>query len=166
VRIHPIPRRESYASFIVSLCIAQRFPTGGYIVDDERGSGWLMFASIILIFAGIMKIFDSLWAFRADKSLARLEDAVLGENLRNYGWFWLIFGILLIAAGFGVMSRSQVSRWFGIIVVAIAAVGSMAWMPYYPIWALTYVAIALLVIYGLAAHGGLDMPSMPSQSKE
>jgi hypothetical protein len=26
-------------------------------------------------------------------------------------------------------------------------------MPYYPIWSLTYVAIGLLVIYGLAAYG-------------
>jgi hypothetical protein len=136
-------------------------------MDDERGSGWLMFASLILIFAGIMKLFDALWAFRADKSVGPLlEDAALGENLRNYGWVWLIFGILLIAAGFGVMNRGQASRWFGIIVAAFAAVGSMAWMPYYPIWALTYVAIALLVIYGLAAHGGLDMPSMSSRSKE
>jgi hypothetical protein len=27
-------------------------------------------------------------------------------------------------------------------------------MPYYPIWALTYVGIAVLVFYALAAHGG------------
>jgi hypothetical protein len=27
-------------------------------------------------------------------------------------------------------------------------------MPYYPVWALTYVLIGVLVVYGLAAHGG------------
>jgi hypothetical protein len=32
----------------------------------------------------------------------------------------------------------------------------MAWMPYYPVWALTYVVLAVLVIYGLAVHGGLE----------
>ena len=30
----------------------------------------------------------------------------------------------------------------------------MAWMPYYPIWALTYVAIGVLALYGLIAYGG------------
>jgi hypothetical protein len=30
----------------------------------------------------------------------------------------------------------------------------MAWMPYYPIWALTSVGLAVLVFYALAAHGG------------
>jgi hypothetical protein len=27
-------------------------------------------------------------------------------------------------------------------------------MPYYPVWSLTYVLIGVLVVYGLAAHGG------------
>jgi len=27
-------------------------------------------------------------------------------------------------------------------------------MPYYPVWSLTYVLVGVLVIYGLAAHGG------------
>jgi len=25
-------------------------------------------------------------------------------------------------------------------------------MPYYPVWALVYIAIAIMVIYGLSAH--------------
>jgi hypothetical protein len=29
----------------------------------------------------------------------------------------------------------------------------MFWMPYYPVWSLVYVAIAVLVFYALAAHG-------------
>ena len=32
----------------------------------------------------------------------------------------------------------------------------MTWMPYYPIWSLTYVAIAVLVFYTLARYGGRD----------
>ena len=36
----------------------------------------------------------------------------------------------------------------------IQALTAMTWMPYYPIWALTYVGIAVLVFYGLAGHGG------------
>ena len=133
-------------------------------MDEESGSGWLAFASIILIFAGVMKIFDAIWAFRYHGALESLPHASLGSTLKNYGWYWLILGILLILAGVGVLGRSQVARWFGIFVAAIAGIASMAWMPYYPIWALTYVAIAILVIYGLAAHGGLEMPEMPGSS--
>jgi hypothetical protein len=131
-------------------------------MNEEHESGWLMFAAIVLMFEGVMKIFDSFWAFRYHGALESLPHATLGSTLKNYGWYWLILGILLIVAGLAVLGRSQLARWFGIVVAALAAIGSMAWMPYYPIWALTYVAIALLVIYGLAAHGGLDMPGSAS----
>jgi hypothetical protein len=74
--------------------------------------------------------------------------------------YWLIVGVLLIIAGYLVLQRSQFGRWFGIFAAAVGAVSTMAWMPYYPIWALTYFIVAILVIYGLAAHGGLEVPQV------
>ncbi len=32
----------------------------------------------------------------------------------------------------------------------------MAWMPYYPVWSLVYVAIAVLTFYALARYGGRE----------
>jgi hypothetical protein len=29
---------------------------------------------------------------------------------------------------------------------------AVAWMPYYPVWALLYIAIGILVIYALVVH--------------
>jgi len=130
-------------------------------MDDERGSGWRMFAAVVLIFAGIMKLFDSIWAFRAKGNLNNLPgaahlDATLGNSIKNYGWYWLIIGIILLLSGFLVLQRSQFARWIGIVAAVIMAIGSMAWMPYYPIWALVYVGIAVAVIYALAMYGGRE----------
>jgi hypothetical protein len=36
----------------------------------------------------------------------------------------------------------------------IGCISAIWWMPYYPIWSLTYIAIGALVIYALAAYGG------------
>jgi len=121
----------------------------------ERGDGWIVFASAALIFAGAMRIIDAIWAFTYKGALPeRLQDALLGSDLKNYGWWWLIVGIVLIGAGIGVLSGNQFSRWIGIIGAAIAAFSAMAWMPYYPIWSLVYVAIAFFVLYALAVYGG------------
>ena len=130
-------------------------------MDEAQGDGWLTFSAVILVFAGIMKIFDSIWAFRTKGQLDGLSSthATLGSTISHYGWYWLILGVILILAGFAVIGRSQLGRWIGIIAAAVAAIASMAWMPYYPIWALTYFFIAILVIYGLAAHGGLEVPA-------
>ena len=63
-----------------------------------------------------------------------------GTSLKTYGWVYLIVGIILILCGLAVMGRSQIGRWVGIAAGAIGAISAIWWMPYYPIWSLTYVA--------------------------
>jgi hypothetical protein len=128
----------------------------GYV--EPVGQGWLFFAGTILGLAGIMRIIDGIWALGTSKSLPdRLQDGLLGDNLHNYGWLWIAVGVLLILASFGVIARSQLSRWIGGIGAAIAAITAMVWMPYYPVWSLVYVAIAVMVIYALARYGSRDL---------
>jgi len=139
-------------------------PTGSdrleVVYDDGLGTGWLFFAGTILGLAGLMRIVDSIWAFRFHGSLPDgLQDGVLGSNLKNYAWTWLIVGAILLASSFLVLTRSQFARWVGLIGAAIAGLSAMTWMPYYPIWALTYVGMAVLVFYALAAHGGRQAAS-------
>ena len=121
---------------------------------DNKGEGWMIFAAVALGVAGIMRIFDSIWAFRVHNVV--LPDGTLGDNIRNYAWLWLIVGILLILCAFAVAQRSQFARWVGIVAGAVAAITSIWWMPYYPIWSLTYVVIGVGVVYALAAYGGRD----------
>jgi hypothetical protein len=121
---------------------------------NERGSGWTIFAGIALLVAGVMRIFDSIWAFRYHGVLpSNLEAAIFGHTLKTYAWVYLVVGIILILAGFGVMVLSQVSRWIGIVAAAILGISAIWWMPYYPIWSLTYIGICFFVIYALAAYG-------------
>jgi hypothetical protein len=125
--------------------------------EASRGVGWLFFAGSVLGLAGLMRILDSIWAFRYDGAIPDdLQDSVLGSNLDNYAWTWLIVGVILLASSFVVISRSQFARWIGYIAAVIAALSAMTWMPYYPIWALTYVGLAVLVFYALARYGGRE----------
>jgi hypothetical protein len=124
---------------------------------EDRGEGWLVFAAIVLGVAGIMRIFDAIWAFRYHGVLPEnFEAAIFGHSLKTYGWVYLIVAIVLILCAFGVVARSQVSRWIGIFAGAVLAISSIWWMPYYPIWSLTYIFVGILVIYGLAAYGGRE----------
>jgi hypothetical protein len=124
---------------------------------DNKGEGWIVFAAVVLGIAGVMRIFDAIWAFRYHGTLPQnLEDALFGTSLKNYGWLWLIVGILLILCAFGVMARSQLSRWIGIVAGAICAISAIWWMPYYPVWSLVYIGMGVFVVYGLAAYGGVE----------
>ena len=121
-------------------------------------SGWLVFAAVVLVMTGVMRIFDSIWAFRYKGTLVDgLNQALFGHSLKTYGWLWLVVGIILILAGFFVLGSSdaataRVSRWVGIFAAVISALAAITWVPFYPVWSLIYVGIAIMVIYALAAR--------------
>lgn len=122
-----------------------------------NGRGWVVFAAIVLITAGIMRVFDAIWAFHYDGVLPEnLQDAIFGHSLNTYGWIYLVVAAVFIVCGFLLFSGSQVARWVGVAAGAIAAISAIWWMPYYPFWSMTYVGVGGLVVYSLVAHGGTE----------
>lgn len=126
-----------------------------YTEREQRGAGWLLFAAVIMIMGGIMRIIDALWAFDTDDT-DRLRVLVYDDNLDAYGWLWLVVGILLVAAGFSVLAGAEWARWFGIFMATLAAVSAMLWIYAFPIWALVSVLISVMVIYALTVYGGRE----------
>jgi hypothetical protein len=125
---------------------------------NTRGEGWVTFAAIALITAGIMRVFDAIWAFRYHGALPQnLEDAIFGHSLKTYGWIFLVVAAVLIICGFLLLSGSQLARWVGVAAGAIAAVTAIWWMPYYPVWSLLYVGVGGAVIYALTTYGGREV---------
>lgn len=121
-----------------------------------KGAGWVLFSSVLMIGAGIMRVFDGLWAFAKDDEVENLRTVFWDDNLAAYGWLWLSVGVLLIAAGGALLSGAQWARWFGVIAAGIAAVTAMTWIYAYPIWSLVSILLAVLVIYGLTMYGDRD----------
>ncbi len=122
---------------------------------ENRGEGWIVFAGVILMLAGVMKIFDAIWAFSYHGVVVvNLQGAVLGHNLKTYGWVDVVVAAILILCAFAVLANMPVGRWIGIVAAAIAAIDAIWWMPFYPVWGFVYIVIALLVIYALAVYGG------------
>ncbi len=123
-------------------------------MEDSKTIGWRTLAAMVLGIAGIMRIFDSIWAFRYHGVLpSNFEGALFGHSLKTYGWVYLIVGIVLIVAAFGVMAGSQFSRWIGIIAGSLLAISAVWWMPFYPVWSLVYIGLGILVVYSLVAYG-------------
>jgi hypothetical protein len=122
---------------------------------EREGSGWLIFAAIMLGLEGVMRFFDAIWAFSYHGVLPEnLEGAIFGHSLKTYGWVWIVVAAILIASAFLVVNGSQLGRWVGMAAAGIAAVSAIWWMPYYPVWSLVYIGLAGFVIYALAKYGG------------
>ena len=106
---------------------------------------------------GSCSIIDSIWAFSYNGTLVdKLHGALLGHSLTTYAVIWLIVGITSVVTGYMVTRpgslSAEISRRAGMAVAGFNALLAMTWMPYYPVWALLYIAIGIIVIYALVVY--------------
>ena len=59
----------------------------------------------------------------------------------------------MVLAGFGVFSGALWARIVGVIIGVVSAIAGFAWLPYYPIWGISIIAVAIAVIWALTMHG-------------
>jgi hypothetical protein len=123
-------------------------------MDEDRGYGWMIFASIMLVIVGIYDFLWGLtWLVRDSKYNV---DQVLVTNLTFWGWFYLVLGAVGIFAGFSILAKMQWARWFAVIWASINMVFMFVVIWAYPISALAIIILDMLVIYGLVTYGGRD----------
>lgn len=124
-----------------------------YEFDEEKGFGWLLFAATMLGLAGVLSIIDGIAAIsRANFYVASAH--YVFSDLRTWGWFMLIVGVLLIVAASGVFKGSGFARWFGIFAASLSLLAHFGAMQSYPFWSLIVITLNILVIYALAVYGG------------
>jgi hypothetical protein len=123
--------------------------------ESLKGEGWLLFAGIMVLIVGIL---NTIWGIAAiDSASFFIEDErFIIEDLSMWGWIILIVGVVQLFAAFSIWSGGQFGRWIGIVSAAVSAVAALMSMPGFPLWSLAVFGVDLLIIYGLAAYGGLN----------
>jgi hypothetical protein len=74
-------------------------------------------------------------------------------SLRTWGWITLILAVLQLLAAAGALAGNQLARWFAVAVVGLNAINQMLFLPAYPFWSLTIIAMDVVALYGLCAYG-------------
>jgi hypothetical protein len=124
----------------------------GSQVAEGRGYGLLIFASVLLLVVGFWNVIQGISAIAQSRVFIGGAHYVFGD-LRVWGWIALIFGVLQLVAGVGVLIGNQLARWFGIAVLALNAIDQMFFIPAYPFWSLTIIAMDVVALYALCAYG-------------
>ena len=124
-----------------------------YTEPAAKGAGWVLFSAIVLGFAGIWAVFEGILALANSKVYVANASYVFSD-LRTWGWIVTALGVVTILAAFALLSGSELARWFGIAIAALNAWGQLMFIHAQPWWAMAMFTLSILVIYGLAAHGG------------
>jgi hypothetical protein len=120
--------------------------------EEGHGYGLVLFASVLLVVAGCFNLIQGIAAI-AHSHVFTANAHYVFANQRTWGWITLILGILVLLAAAGVLAGNQAARWFAVIVIGLNAIDQMFFIPAYPFWALTIIAIDIVALYGLCAYG-------------
>jgi hypothetical protein len=123
---------------------------------STRGSmaGWIGFAAIVLVIIGGIDFFQGLIAIFEDEYFVVTQSGFLVVDLTAWGWVMLIWGALLVLAGLALGAGQGWARWFAIVVVSLNVFAQLGFLgnSQYPLWALTALALNIVVLYALTAR--------------
>jgi hypothetical protein len=134
-------------------------PTRTNVVEGEfyekpsRWGGWIIFAAVMMILVGALNAMHGLVAIVDDEWVVWTNRGDLYIDLTTWGWVHLGVGIAVVLAGFGLFTGNVLARAIAVLLAGVSIIANFLYMPAYPVWAITIIAINVLVIFALTAHG-------------
>ena len=132
--------------------------TRSYETVDSRppsgvAIGFSTFAGVLMIMVGGFQALQGFVAIFQDEFYVTTPNYIVQLDTTTWGWIHLLLGLLVLAAGFAVLSGRVWGRTVGVILAVVSALANFAFIPYYPFWAITIIALDIFVIWALTAHG-------------
>ena len=116
-------------------------------------TGFITFAGVMMIMAGGFQSLAGIAALFKDDLYVSTPNYLLQLDTTSWGWIHLLMGLLVLLAGFAVFNGKVWGRTIGVILAVLSALANFAFIPYYPFWSLTIVAVDIFIIWALTAHG-------------
>ncbi|MFG3257393.1 hypothetical protein [Streptomyces sp. NPDC048172] len=115
--------------------------------------GGIAFATWVMIMIGAYHVILGLAAIIDDDFYVLGRDYVYEFDITAWGWFQLISGAVVLAAGIALITGKMWARVVGIVVALLSAVENFFFIPYYPVWSVMIIALDVLVIWALVTYG-------------
>jgi hypothetical protein len=112
-------------------------------------AGFVVFAGSIMLIVGVFHAIQGLVAIFNDDFYVVARNYTFDLDTTAYGWLHLILGVLVAFAGWGVFTGAAWARAVGMILAILSAIVNFFFIPYYPVWAITIIALDIAIIWAL-----------------
>ena len=122
----------------------------------DRPAGWVvglsLFAGVMMIITGVFNAMEGVVALARNEVYAATPRYIFAFDLTTWGWIQIILGIIVLAAGFGVITGQLWGRVVGITIALLTMLANFGFVPYYPIWSLLIIVLNVFVIWALCVY--------------
>jgi len=121
--------------------------------DMSGWAGMVIFAGTLLLLVGGFNVIYGLVALFKDQVLVTTKAGLVAFDVTTWGWITLIIGIVQILVGFGLFGGRTWAVVAGVVLAVLNGFNQIAFLQAQPVWSTIIIAIDVLIIYALTAHG-------------
>jgi len=121
-------------------------------VDAQSGprlSGMVTFAGVLALMLGSFNLVSGIAAIAEDDQTEHIAEVLFGVDITVWGWVWLILGAVQIWTGYLILVRKPLGLMLGVAWAVVSATLTVFLIFVATGWAITVLAIDLLIIYEL-----------------
>jgi hypothetical protein len=121
------------------------------MAGSETWAGWIRLGAILILIISVLEFFEGLIAIIRDDYYVLRPDQIVVVDLATWGWLTLIWSIVLAVIGFALLAAATWARWAAIVVLSLNFIVQLGFVgsAQYPLWALTVLALNVVVLYAL-----------------
>lgn len=133
----------------------------------ERWAGWIRFAGILMLIIGSIDFFEGLIAVIRSEYYLFTPNQIIVFDTTTWGWIMMIWGIIVLAAGFGLSTGASWARWFTIVVASLSFLIQLGFVgnAAYPLWALVSITLTAVVLYAVTIRWDVGAGTLRAQNE-
>ncbi len=115
-------------------------------------SGWVTFAAIVVVIAGMFNLLSGIAAITESDQVKALNQVLYGIDIQAWGWFWAVIGVAQLITAILLFARSPTGAMLAILGATISATFTIFLIFVAPLWAITVVALDIGIIWAITAN--------------
>ncbi|RZU49413.1 hypothetical protein EV385_1163 [Krasilnikovia cinnamomea] len=116
---------------------------------------WVLFGGILLVLFGAVHLGSGLVAlWRPEILHGSRADMLLPIGLTALAWTQVVLGAVALVVGVGLMRGPRWARVGAVVLGGLSMLVDFAFIGVYPVWSVTAMILATVVIYAVVVHGG------------
>ena len=124
--------------------------------DAARGRGWLVFGGVAVILAGLCTLVVGVVALVDDQHYVIGPQGTLLVDLTAWGWIHVVTGAFAAGTGAALLTGAMWARVVAVLLAGFNALSQLAFLSASPVESTIIIALDVLVIWAVVAHGGRD----------
>lgn len=116
-------------------------------------NGYTVFAVSIMLVLGLWQVLAGLTAVVRDGLYVTTTTYTYAFNTSVWGWLVVLLGVLIAGTGIAVLQGRSWGDTAAIVLACLIMVANFLLIPFYPIWPLLIIALAITLLWALTTPG-------------